>query len=210
MAKDNIEPTNHPNLSFPDSLHLLEVAMRGELSLSPGVASSSSCIVLHRPAIVDPACTLNFLNQNVTHLANNRDLTIPHSCSSDPSPLHTPVQPQCSNRRSCLQRRQLPQHQSWKRNNWIVFRGSHWILQINRNSRKSVNSGRRSGRPLGLDFMPDVYSVQPLCQVGQTPSHVRILRSEMRLWGCTWVRGTGYWVLYFAEIREGCSDKVPV
>lgn len=115
----------------------------------------------------------------------------PHSCSSDPSPPHTPVQPQCSNRRSCLQRRQLPQHQSWKRNNWIVFHGSHWTLQINRNSRKmSIRVGGAEGLSDRISCPRCVFSVQPLCQVGQTPSHVRILRCEMRLWGCTWVLGT--------------------
>jgi hypothetical protein len=55
-----------------------------------------------------------------------------------------------------------------------------------------------------------VYSVQPLCQVGQTPSPKP--REDLTM-GDEIVgmhMGTGVRTTVFAEIREGCSDKSPI
>jgi hypothetical protein len=165
---------------------------------------------MHRHATVDPACTLNFQNQNVKRLANNKDRSfptvahlipvhsIPQSNHNAVIEDHVPVTPITPI--SVLESVIIGLYS-------MVHTGPARTSPIAENM---FNSARRSGTSLGSNFMMPrgVYSVQPLCQVGQTPSHVRILPREMRLWGCTWVRGTV--LLYFAEIREGWSEKSPI
>jgi hypothetical protein len=56
---------------------------------------------MHRHAIVDPAAHLTSRTKMLNRLANNKDLGFPTTAHLIPVSLHTPVQPQCSNRRSC-------------------------------------------------------------------------------------------------------------
>jgi hypothetical protein len=162
---------------------------------------------MHRHATVDPACTLNFQNQNVKRLANNKDLSFPtvahlitvHSIPQSNHNVvigdHVPVTPITPI--SVLESEIIGLYS-------MVHTGPIRSTPITENL---FNSARRSGTSLGSDFMMPggVYSVQPLCQVGQTPSHVRIVPREMRLWGMH--MGTAYVLLYICRDRRRMFGK---